>query len=174
MTTFGACQGSLKMSPSLTLLKCPLFVVDDVVGMRTEAKPCSLGRSVSAHSNERRCDPAVRYPGLHVLIAPSPGMVFLSLFHHYHSGGRWKWRGCFRHCFWQLGKSHSLPAAVHLRGSVLPFAHQRLASRGPIAPLPGLQLQKAAVVPDHPVVAKAAFGLQPENRRSSRALGLRP
>jgi len=34
------CQSYLEMSPSLTRLKCPLFIVYVVVGMRTEATPC--------------------------------------------------------------------------------------------------------------------------------------
>src|ERR1700738_3529112 len=63
----------------------------------------------------------------------------------------------------RAGNGPPPPAVVLRPGSVLPFAHQGLAFRGPIAPLPGLQLQPAALMPDHPIMANAAFGLQSEN-----------
>ena len=40
-----------------------------------------LGRSVSAHSNQRRCDPLVWNPWLHALITLTPRMVWLSFPH---------------------------------------------------------------------------------------------
>ena len=109
--------------------------VEVIVGMRTEAKPCFLGRSGSAYSNER-----VRRPGLHVLIALSPGMVFLGLPHPLHAGGRrsclsWLWLW-----FKQLRKSDSLAAIVQLNGSVFPLADEGLAFGRTIASVSGLQL----------------------------------
>src|SRR6202046_1555467 len=66
------------------------FVVDVVVGMRTEAKPCSLGRSVSAHPNQRRSDllPGNRCP--HSLVGLAPRMVFFPPPHHHGPGERGK------------------------------------------------------------------------------------
>src|ERR1022692_3536615 len=61
--------------------KCPLFVVDVVVGMRTEAKPCSLGRSVSAHPNERRSHLLLGNRCPHGLVGLAPRMVFFRLPH---------------------------------------------------------------------------------------------
>src|SRR5258707_15845926 len=121
--------------------------------MRTEAKPCSLGRSVSAYSNERRCDHLVRNPWLHVLITLPPRMVLFS-FPHHHGPGRGR-NGPSGFSYWllQFGKGWPLPAVVHLHCSVFPFADQGLAFRGPIARLPGLQLQAAALMPGHPIVA---------------------
>jgi len=68
------------MSPFLKLIRNAPFGVDVVVGMRTEAEPCSLGRSGVGYSNQRRSDPALRNPGLHVLVAPLPRVGLPRLF----------------------------------------------------------------------------------------------
>src|SRR5882762_3753908 len=70
----------------------------------------------------------------------------------------------FRFGLLQLRKGYSLSPVVHFHGSVLPFTHPCLALRGPIAPLASrLQLQRTALVPDHPVVADRSLGLYAEN-----------
>jgi hypothetical protein len=43
--------------PILNSIEMSPCWVEVIVGMRTEAKPCFLGRSGSAYSNERGCDP---------------------------------------------------------------------------------------------------------------------
>jgi hypothetical protein len=89
------CQDSLEMSP----------LVDVFVGMRTEAKPCTFGRSGRAHANERRCHSRVRNPWLHVLITLPPRMVWLGFPHHNRPGSRRKWwsgfsyRGANNRCY---------------------------------------------------------------------------
>jgi hypothetical protein len=87
----------------------------------------------------------------------------LSFPHHHGSGGGRIWLNGFSYGLLQLDKGYPLPAVVHLDGSLLPFADQSLALRRSIALLPRPQLQKTAVVPDHPVVADRALGLQAEN-----------
>src|SRR5580658_2485068 len=136
------------------------FVVDVVVGMRTEAKPCSLGRSVSAHPNERRSDLLLGNRCPHSLVWLAPRMVFFRLPHHHGPGARGKRGRGFLGLLLQLCKSDCFSPVVHLRGSVLPLADQSLASCGPIASRAGLQLQIAAFMPDYPVVADSALGLQ--------------
>ena len=131
--------------------------------MRTEAKPCSLGRSGSAYSNERRCDPGLRNPGLHVLVAAPPGVVFVRFFHH---NGPCSGRGGLRCPPCWLGyfrKLDPLSSVVHLRRSVLPFAYQSLAFRRTIAAVGWPQLQVTPFVADHPVVADGTFRLQPKD-----------
>jgi len=90
-------------------------------------------------------------------------MVWLRFSSHHGPGGGRNWPNGFSYWLLQFGKGYSLPAVVHLHRSVFPFADQGLAFRGPIAPLPGLQLQAASLMSDHPIVANATFGLQPEN-----------
>src|ERR1700692_3351777 len=90
-------------------------------------------------------------------------MVFLSFPHHHGPGVRRKWLSAFPYRLLELAKGDPLPAVVHLHRAVLPFADQGLALRRSIAPLSRLQLQAAALKSDHPIVANAAFGLQPEN-----------
>src|SRR6202041_2802151 len=142
----------------------PFCVVVFRVGIPTEAKPCSLGRSGSGYSNaRRRCDIAVLNPGPHVLIALSPGMVWLSFPHHNGPDGRRPGPAGFSYGLLQFGKGYPLPAVVHLHRSVLPFADQGLALRRPIAPLPRLQLERTTIVADHPVMADRALGLKAEN-----------
>src|SRR6202011_601146 len=69
----------------------------------------------------------------------------------------------FSYWLLQFGKGYPLPTVVHLHGSILPFADQRLALRGPTSSLSTLPLQIATVVEPHPVIADRAFGLQPED-----------
>ena len=131
-----------------------------VVGMRTEAEPCSLGRSGGADSNERRGDPPVRgSQRLHVLVAPLPRVIFLG-FSHDNSSCSWRqgWRG-FSHWLRYFCKLDPLLSVVHLYRSVLPFAHQRLAFCRAI-PAVGLQLKVTTFMADHPIVANRPFCLQ--------------
>src|SRR5215469_4561372 len=130
------------------------------VGMRTEAKPCSLGRSGSAYPNARRSRHPRWNPRLHVLITSPPGVIFLGFSCCLHASGRRKYLSCFRLWSRQLRKSHSLATVVHLHGAVFPFADQRLAFRRTIAPVPGLQLKVTSFVADHPIVANRTFRLQ--------------
>ncbi len=67
------CQNYLEMSR---------FGVEVIVGMRTEAKPFSLGRSGSAHSNERPCDCRSRDPWPHVLVSLTPRVIYLGFANH--------------------------------------------------------------------------------------------
>src|ERR1035437_5921173 len=92
-----------------------------------------LGRSVSAHPNERRSDllPGNRCP--HSLVGLAPRMVFFRLPHHHGPGARGKRGRGFLGLLLQLRKSDCFSAVVHLHGSVLPLADQSLASCGPIA-----------------------------------------
>src|SRR4030081_1133385 len=83
--------------------------------------------------------------------------------HHNGPGGGLSWPSGFSYWLLQLDKGYPLPAVVHRHGSVLPFADQSLALSRSIAPLPRLQLQITAFVPDHPVVTDRALGLQTEN-----------
>ena len=46
-----------------------------LAGAASRAKPCSLGRSVRAHSHERRGEPLLRRPRLHGLISLPPRML---------------------------------------------------------------------------------------------------
>src|ERR1700727_3477194 len=64
----------------------PFWVVVFRVRIPTEAKPCSLGRSGSAHPNERRSDLPVGNRGPHSLVGLAPGMVFFRLPHHHWTG----------------------------------------------------------------------------------------
>src|SRR3984957_21022056 len=127
--------------------------------MRTEAKPCSLGRSVSAHPNERRSDLLVGNRCPHSLVGLAPRMVFFRLPRHYGPGARGKRGRGFLGLRFQLRKSDGLSAVVHLHGSVLPLADQSLAACGPIAMGAGLQLQLGSFMPDSPVIADSALGL---------------
>ena len=141
--------------------------------------PCFLGRSGSAYSNERRCDPGLRNPGFHVLVAQPPGVVFL---HSSQYNGPWGRRGGLRCPPCGLGyfrKLDPLSSVVHLRRSILPFAYQRLAFRRTIAAGCRLQLQVTPFAADHPVVADGTFRLQPKDltqfsgRRSPPVIVLR-
>src|ERR1700686_1724088 len=90
-------------------------------------------------------------------------MVWLSFPHYDGPGSGRNWPSGFSDGLLQLGKGYPLPAVVHLDRSVLPFADQGLALRRSIAPLSRPQLQRTAFVPDHPVVADRALGLEAEN-----------
>src|SRR5215469_736073 len=131
--------------------------------MRTEAEPCFLGRSVSAHSNERRCDYLVRNPWPHVLISLPPRVVFLSLpGHHDARAGRPQFSDSRRRLL-ELCERDRLSPVVNLYHPVFPFADQSLASCGPIVRAPRLQLQVTPLVPEDPVLADRALCLQPKN-----------
>ncbi len=69
--------------PIVNSVRTVLFlVVDVVVGVHPEAKPCPLGRSVRAHGNDWRGGPPVRDPRLHFLITLLPGTLLLRLSHY--------------------------------------------------------------------------------------------
>jgi hypothetical protein len=102
------------MSPSLTNYKCPLFVVDVVVGMRTEAKLCSLGRSVSAHPNERRSDLLLGNRCPHSLVGLAPRMVFFAFLTTTGRALRGSRAEAFWGCFFSSVKAIASPRRQHL------------------------------------------------------------
>jgi len=153
----------------------PFCVVVFRVGIPTEAKPCSLGRSGSAPPNERRSDllPGVRCP--HRLVGLAPGMVFFRLPHHHRPGARGKRGRGFLGLLLQLRKSDCFSPVVHLHGSVLPLADQSLASCGAHSVVSRASVADCRLhaglhshCPIPRSVSKRKFS------RSSRAVGLRP
>jgi len=97
------------------------------------------------------------------LVELAPRMIFFRL--PYHDGPSAREKRCtgFLRRRLQLRKGDRFSAVVHLQGPVLPLADQSLASGGPITSQARFQLQVAALMPDYPIVAEAALGLDAEH-----------
>src|SRR5216117_1949189 len=161
------CQTSFKMSPFLPRLKCPLTRRGRGCRWgRWSGAVRRSGRGPSGAGGRRPCQQPPS-PLLHLALRVTlVGMVQTragawARIRHMH--GPAALRGGRARRTRNFAKGHLLPAIAHLQVPIGAFVDHRLGLPGTVAAPRRQQLQKASLMPHHPVVAHPVLGPQPEN-----------
>ena len=124
-----------------------------------------LGRSGGGRHGKPRPCRTRRSAGLHVLVAPPPGVI-----RHVRRRRLVQPFFCFSRRRFRLGwplrnrvPTQLPPPVMNLDRSVFPLAHRHFALGRRVVPALRLHLIKAILMPHHPIVAQGSLCLQPKD-----------